>query len=104
MVHGYIKLKIMNYLKIIEINVGNLQEKKANAIVWSVTLMHGTTSVDAQCSLIYVNTDGGTIDVNEYFTMNIPNNILQQWGADDSVIDNYILTYSPLFIKDEANN
>jgi len=92
----------MNYLRIQEINFGEVQEKKANAIVWNVTsLMRNSTTATANCSLIFVTPDGGTIESNYYFSMEIPENILQAWGADDSVIDDFVLTYSPLFIKDE---
>ena len=90
------------YLRIKEIRLGTLQEKVANAIIWNVTnLMRGQTSASAQCSLIYVNSDGGTVEVGEYFTVEISNEVLQQWGSDDSVIDDVVLAYSPLFIKDE---
>jgi hypothetical protein len=90
------------YLRIKEIRLGTLQEKTANAIIWSIqNLMRGQTSAYAQCSLIYVREDGGTIELSEYFTVEIPNEILQQWGADDSVIDDIVLAYSPLFVKDQ---
>lgn len=90
------------YLRIKEIRLGTLQEKVANAIIWSVaSLMRGQTSAYAQCSLIYVNADGGTVEVGEYFTVEITNDILQQWGADDTVIDDVVLAYSPLFVKDQ---
>jgi len=89
------------YVKIQEINFGELQEKKANAIIWTVSyLTRGITEATVNCSLIYVNPDGSSIESNYYFTMIIPNNILQSWGADDTIIDDFVLTYSPLFIKD----
>lgn len=92
----------MNYLRIKEINFGELQEKKSNAIVWNISnLMKNSTSAEANCALIFVKPDGGTIESDYYFNMTIPNNILQSWGSDDSVIDDFILTYSPLFEKDE---
>jgi hypothetical protein len=95
----------MNYLRIQEINFGELQEKKANAIVWNVPyLMRNAMTAEINCSLIFVNPDGGTIESNYYFSMEIPENVLQAWGADDSVIDDFVLTYSPLFIKDENYN
>lgn len=91
----------MNYLRIQEINFGELQEKTANAIVWNVpNLMRNATEATVQCSLIFVNVDGSTVDSNYYFTMEIPNDILQAWGSDDSVIDDFVLTFSPLFVKD----
>ena len=92
----------MNYIKIKEIRLGTLQEKPANAIVWNVTnLMRNQTSASAKCSLIFVKEDEGTIEVGEYFTVEISNEVLQQWGSNDSVIDDVVLAYSPLFIKDE---
>ena len=90
------------YLRIKEIRLGTLQEKIANAIIWNVpNLMRGQTSASAQCSLIYVKDDGGTVEVGEYFTVEISNEILQQWGADDAIIDDVVLAYSPLFTKDQ---
>jgi hypothetical protein len=90
------------YLRIQEINFGELQEKKANAIIWNVqSLMRGVTEAIVNCSLIYIlPNNGGTIESNYYFNMVIPDNILQAWGADDSVIDDFVLTYSPMFVKD----
>jgi hypothetical protein len=91
----------MNYLRIEEINFGELQEKKANAIVWNVSnLMRNVNEATANCALIFVNADGSTIESEYYWNMQIPNNVLQSWGADDTIIDDFILTYSPLFVKD----
>ena len=57
----------MNYLRIQEINFGEVQEKKANAIVWNVSsLMRNSTTATVNCSLIFVNPDGGTIESNYY--------------------------------------
>ena len=91
----------MNYLRIQEITFGELQEKKANAIVWNVPgLMRNATEATVECALIFVNPDGGTMESNYYFSMIIPDSILQQWGSDDTVVDDFVITYSPLFIKD----
>jgi hypothetical protein len=91
----------MNYLRIQEINFGELQEKKTNAIVWNVpNLMRNATEAIVKCSLIFVNSDESTVDSNYHFTMEIPNNVLQAWGSDDTVIDDFVITYSPLFVKD----
>jgi hypothetical protein len=91
----------MNYLRIQEINFGDLQEKTTNAIVWNVlSLMRNSTEATVHCSLIFVNPDESTVDSNYHFTMEIPNNVLQAWGADDTVIDDFVITYSPLFVKD----
>ena len=89
----------MNYLKIQPINFGELQEKKANAITWRVSeLMLGATQAIAYCNLIWVNDDGGSIEAGYSFQVTIDNNTLQAWGSDDSVINNIVLSYSPLFI------
>lgn len=90
----------MNYINIQPIQFGELQEKTANAIIWQVDgLMRGATEAIAQCSLIYVKPDGGSEYVSS-FNVIIDNATLQLWGADDSVIDDAVLAYSPLFIKD----
>ena len=91
----------MNYLRLQPFKTGTLQEKDCNAIYWSVGLIRNITDAEVNCSLIYVTEDGGTKDLNQNFTMIIPDAILQSWGADDSVIDDFVLTYSPLFIKDD---
>jgi hypothetical protein len=94
----------MNYLRLVEFPTGNLLQNKCNAIFWSVVLNRNITNAEVNCSLIYVTDDGGTKDLGEHFTMIIPDSVLQSWGADDSVIDDLVLTYSPLFIKDTSFN
>lgn len=94
----------MNYLRLVPFQTGQLLEKQCNAIFWSVGLIRNITDAEASCSLLFVDADGGTKDLNENFTMVIPNSVLQSWGADDSVIDDFVLTYSPLFIKDTQFN
>lgn len=94
----------MNYLRLQPFKTGSLLEKDCNALYWTVTLSRNITDAEASCSLLFVDADGGTHDLNEHFTMTIPNSVLQNWGADDSVIDNFVCTYSPLFIKDSLNN
>lgn len=90
----------MNYISIQPIQFGELQEKTANAITWQVNgLIRGATEAMADCSLIYVKSDGGSEYVSSFY-VNIDNETLQAWGSDDSVIDNVVLAYSPLFIKD----
>lgn len=87
------------YISINPIQFGELQEKTANAIIWQVDgLMRGATEAIAHCSLIYVKSDGGSEYVSS-FNVTIDNATLQAWGSDDTVIDNKVLTYSPLFIK-----
>lgn len=82
------------------ITFGQLQEKKANAIAWQVNgLVRGATSATAACGLIWVNADGSSLESGLQFSVEIDNATLQSWGADDSVIDNVVLAYSPLFIK-----
>lgn len=90
----------MDYIKIKPIQVGNLNEKSVNAIYWSITLTKNQQEAIAKCNLVWANEDGGTIEKDEPFDIIVPNSVLQAWGADDSVIDNHILTYSPLFILD----
>lgn len=87
-------------LRIKEINIGNLQEKKANAIFWRITLTRKQTVAIAECQLLFIDDNGAQTNTFEDFNVEITNDVLQQWGADDSVIDNQILTYSPLFQKD----
>lgn len=94
----------MIYLRLLPFKTGTLQEKDCNAIYWSVTLNRNITDAEVNCSLLFVELDNGTIDLNENFTMTIPDSVLQNWGADDSVIDDFVLTYSPLFIKDSSYN
>lgn len=94
----------MNYLRLVPFQTGQLLEKQCNAIYWSVELIRNITDAEVSCSLLFVGADGGTKDLNENFTMVIPDEVLQSWGADDSVIDDLVLTYSPLFIKDTSFN
>jgi len=94
----------MNYLKLLPFRIGQLQEKNCNAIYWTITLSRNITDAEVKCSLLYADADGGTHDLNENFSMIVPNSVLQSWGADDSTIDNFVLTYSPLFIKDTTAN
>jgi hypothetical protein len=89
----------MNYISIQPIQFGELQEKTANAITWQVNgLSRGATEAYASCSLIFVKPDGGSEYIS-MFQVTIDNATLQSWGADDSVIDDVVLAYSPLFIK-----
>jgi len=94
----------MNYLRLIEFPTGNLLQNKCNAIFWSVVLNRNITNAEINCSLIYVTEDGGTKDLGEHFSMFIPDSVLQNWGADDSVIDDFVCTYSSLFVKDTGYN
>lgn len=90
----------MYYFKIKPITFGQLQEKQANAITWTVgSLIRGSSEATAYCGLIWVNPDGSTIQADT-FTVGIDNATLQAWGADDSVIDDVIIAYSPLFEKE----
>jgi hypothetical protein len=94
----------MNYLRLQPFKTGPLLEKTCNALYWTVTLSRNITDAEASCSLLFVDADGGTKDLTSSFTMPIPNSVLQNWGADDSVIDDFVCTYSPLFIKDTSFN
>lgn len=87
-----------NLLLIEPIQFGELQEKRANAITWQISSIHrGSTSATAECSLIWA--EGINTWFTQNFTVEIDNDTLQAWGPDDTVIDNKILQYSPLFIK-----
>ena len=90
----------MNYIKIKPIKLGELQEINANAICWKVILDRNSISAPLIFSLIFVKEDGGTIDCNIRREMIVPLEVLQQWGADDSVIDDFVLGYSPLFERE----
>lgn len=97
---GYINVYIMNnYIKIQTITFGNLQEKQANAITWTVgPIMRGATSAIAYCGLIWINQDESSIQIDT-FQVELDNATLQAWGSDDTVIDDAIINYSPLFVK-----
>jgi hypothetical protein len=86
------------YLLIEPIQYGELQEKNANAIIWNVSqLMRGSTSATAMCTLIWE--ENGNTYHRDSFTIELDNTTLQSWGSDDTVIDNVVLAYSPLFIR-----
>lgn len=86
------------YLLIEPIQYGELQEKNANAIIWTVgQLMRGSTSATAVCTLIWE--DNGNTYHRDTFAVEINNTTLQAWGSDDTVIDDVVLAYSPLFVR-----
>jgi hypothetical protein len=92
----------MEYLLINETRIGEFQEIKANAVIWEVSsLLRKSTQATVRCSLMYIKEDGTVTDCYKNFSVEIPNEVLQSWGADDSVIDNLVLSYSPLFVKRE---
>lgn len=87
------------YLLIEPIQFGELQEKQANAISWTVSpLIRGSESAIAYCSLIWEDGNGNTSHV-QTFNVELDHTILNNWGADDTIIDDAIIAYSPLFIK-----
>jgi hypothetical protein len=87
------------YILIEPIQFGDLQEKKANAIIWTVSpLMRGAQSAIAQCALIWEDSNGNTWQVH-VFDVEIDQETLNNWGSDDTVIDDAVLAYSPLFIR-----
>lgn len=87
------------YVLIEPIEFGQLQEKKANAIIWTVSpLIRGAQSATAQCTLIWEDGNGNTRQV-DMFTVELDQTTLNNWGSDDTVIDDAVLAYSPLFIK-----
>jgi len=88
----------MDYLSIKEIAYGELQEKKANAIIWEVNqLRRNANTANLDCRLFFIDNLTNAETFISGFSMEIPNDVLQSWGSDDSVIDNFVLTYSPLF-------
>jgi hypothetical protein len=92
----------MEYLLINETRIGEFQEIKTNAIIWEVSsLLRKSTQATVRCSLMYIDENDTVTDCYKNFSVEIPNEVLQSWGADDSVIDNLVLTYSPLFVKRE---
>jgi len=87
------------YILIEPIQFGELQEKQANAITWNVnSLYRGADSALAQCTLIWEDGNGNTWHVG-VFNVEIDQQTLNNWGADDTVIDEVILAYSPLFVR-----
>ena len=89
----------MEPLKISTITFGELQEHSANAITWEIKVQRGAEVATAICSLVTVHEDGSSIQSPKYFEVQIPKEVLQLWGKDDSVIDEVILKYSPMFQK-----
>lgn len=95
---------VKNYLKIQPIVLnGLIEDKTVNSIFWTCQyLERNATSANLLCELAYVP-DGAPVDGEIYpsistFLMQVPSSILETW-LDDSVIDDYVLTYSPKFIK-----
>lgn len=88
---------MISYIKIKPIRVGELQEKEANAISWYVPQIHrNADSALAVCSLLNI-IDQENSEFVTSFQVEIDNSTLQAWGSDDTVIDNLVLAYSPLF-------
>lgn len=88
-----------SYILIEPIQFGELQEKKANAITWTVSpIVRGAEFAIANCGLIWEN---GPLDTRQIdsFNVEIDHTTLNNWGADDTVIDEVVLAYSPLFIR-----
>jgi len=95
----------MEYLLINETRIGEFQEIKTNAIIWEVSpLLRKSTQATVRCSLMYIDENDMVTDCYKNFSIEIPNDVLQSWGADDSVIDNLVLSYSPLFVKRDFKN
>lgn len=87
------------YLLIEPIRFGELQEKQANAITWTVSpLIRGAEFAIAQCALIWEDGNNNTKHVDN-FSVELDHQTLNNWGADDTVIDDAVLAYSPLFVK-----
>ena len=87
------------YLLIEPIQFGQLQEKKANAITWTVSpLIRGAEIAIVHCTLVWEDGNGNTWQ-SDSFDVELDHTTLNNWGADDTVIDDVILAYSPLFVK-----
>ena len=85
----------------------------ANAITWMINdVYRGCNEATAYCNLLNVSTwdipdnSGGTT-TSFYispslmsFEMIVPYSVLNSWGADDTVIDDYVLTYDPNFERE----
>ncbi len=95
-----IKVIKMNFLRIQEIQISNLNASiTANAIGWTcINLDRGATSATLLCSLVYINESDLVSPTLYTWSMDVPNNVLQNWQSDE-VIDDYVITYSPMFIK-----
>lgn len=92
---------MLPYILIEPINFGELQQKRANAIKWTLnSLIRGAEQATISCSLLWEDGNGNTQYVDS-FLMDVDQNTLNRWGEDDSVIDDFVLGYSPLFIKRE---
>ena len=103
------------YLKIQPVTISTLEKDiVVNGIFWRCPdLTRGANSAKLLCELVYIPETTGTtgttgtthttIDMTFVptlysFVMDIPNSVLSIW-LDDSVIDTFVLTYSPKFIK-----
>lgn len=91
---------MISHIKIKPIRVGELQEKEANAITWYVPqIQRHADSATAMCSLINIIDSTNSVFVSS-FQVEIDNLTLQSWGSDDTIIDNKVLEYSPLFERE----
>ena len=84
----------------------------ANALMWSCNnLYRNSTTANLNCDLVNITTiteidNEGNTHVLDYispsllsFEMEIPHEILDNWGPD-SVIDDFVLTYSSEFERE----
>lgn len=92
-----------NFIKIKPVEIPHFGgSETANAITWKCSeLTRNSTSARLFCQLLRVNEQDQIMPVKPLytFTMDVPNDILQTWG-DDSVIDDFVLTYSDKFEKE----
>lgn len=93
------------YLKIQPIQISNFgkQPKTVNAITWNCSsLERNTSSAILFCELAFIDPQDAEekdfYPTHHTFTMEVPKEVLDLWG-DDSVIDDFVLTYSSDFIK-----
>jgi hypothetical protein len=92
----------MNNFKITQttINKNPFESQEVNAVRWSVdSIARGATVANCNVALLKIDEDDAVQEVY-FFTILIPENILNAW-LDDSVIDDFICQSSNgLFVKE----
>lgn len=79
----------------IEPVIVNAQGDSAYSIVWSA---FGLSNNGEGCNT-YVSLNGKTNQKLADFNCGIPASVVAVWGIDNSIIDNYILSQYPRFVK-----
>lgn len=86
------------YIQPITINISPFETTEVNAIKWSVLNLKRNAET-AVCSCGFLNLTLDTTNSYYNWKISIPKSVLDQW-LDDSVIDDYICTTDPRFVKD----